>query len=627
LTNQRDHDQRKRGPAKRRTRRPKLSLTQFRALLITGVLVAILLLAILVDAGVYYNKVHSGVRVSEQNLGGLTRDEATALLERFVKEAGKRPITLTSGSKTWDVLPADVGTEIDVEGAVSAAMGYTRDSNFFVDVARRLKLYFDETDVPLLGTVDSEKMDAVLALVAEEIDVPPIDAGLKVVDGELQVIEAESGKVVDRDALREQLKGLLFTLHAADLEVPLIVKEPSVVAEDNEAAKGQAETMYSSSLKLTSGEHTWTLSPEKIAAYLDFRAEDQGGVSTLVPYLSPEKMTSFFEEVSGVVGTKAKNATWKSDGTQAWVVDGVQGKALDAEKTAEALTVAALETAGRSAEAVLKTTDPDRTTEEAKAMGIKDRLGTCKTTYGGTPNRQQNVRKATEYVSDELLAPGEEFNFIDTIGPRTAARGFLTAPGIVGPGKLEDVFGGGICQVSTTLFNAALEAGLKITERRNHSIYISHYPKGRDATVSDVSPNLRFVNDTGSYILIRGSSDGVVTIFSIYGTSDGRTVDIKTGEFYDIVTRGSVTTKDPTLGVGTTLIKTEGQDGQRCLVTRTITWPDGRKKVDKFGSTWLPIDKQIAVGTATTTATTTVTTLPSTTTTATSELTTTTSAP
>ncbi len=283
MTNQRDYDQRKRGPAKRRTRRPKASLARLRALIITGILIAIVLLAILIDAGVYYNKIHSGVKVSQQSVGGLTRDEATALLERFVKEAGKKPITLTSGDKTWEVLPADVGTEIDVAGAVSSAMGYTRDSNFFADVARRLKLYFGGTDIPLQGTVDSEKMDAALAIVAAELDHPAVNAGLKVVDGELQVVDAANGMVVDQDALREQLKELLFTLRSGDLDVPMIIKKPTVVAEDNEAAKGQAQMMYSSSLQLTSGEHTWTLSPDKIATYLDFRAEDQSGVSTLVP--------------------------------------------------------------------------------------------------------------------------------------------------------------------------------------------------------------------------------------------------------------------------------------------------------------------------------------------------------
>jgi len=246
-------------------------------------------------------------------------------------------------------------------------------------------------------------------------------------------------------------------------------------------------------------------------------------------------------------------------------------------------------------------------------MGIKDKLSSYTTPpYAGSSNRQVNVRITTQYASDVMLAPGDVYDFDKQIGPRTAARGYKLAPGIVGPGKLEDVYGGGICQVSTTVFNAAFFAGLKITERRNHSIYIDHYPKGRDATVSDVSPNLRFVNDTPNYVLIRGSSDGVVTIFSIYGTSDGRKVTYTTSDFYNIVTRGSVTTKDPTLGTGTTRVNHGGQDGKQCLVTRTITWPDGRTKVDKFYSTWPALDKQIAVGTATTTATTSTTEPPTT---------------
>ena len=183
----------------------------------------------------------------------------------------------------------------------------------------------------------------------------------------------------------------------------------------------------------------------------------------------------------------------------------------------------------------MKTTEPDLTTEEAEAMGIKDKLAELHhPAYGGTANRQLNVRITTEYASDVMLAPGEEYNFDKQIGPRTAERGYKTAPGIVGPGKLEDVFGGGICQVSTTLFNAVFYAGLKVTERKNHSIYIDHYPKGRDATVSGGGPNLRFENDTEHYIWIRGTSDGVTTTFNIYGTSDGRKVAYTTSDFYNV---------------------------------------------------------------------------------------------
>ncbi len=148
----------------------------------------------------------------------------------------------------------------------------------------------------------------------------------------------------------------------------------------------------------------------------------------------------------------------------------------------------------------MKSTDPERTTEEAEAMGIKDLLATFSDSYGGTANRQHNVRITTEYASNVFLAPGEVYNFDQQIGPGTAARGYKTAPGIVGPGKLEDVFGGGICEVSTALFNAVFFAGLEVIERKNHSIFIDHYPKGRDATVSAGGPNLRFRNDTSHYI-------------------------------------------------------------------------------------------------------------------------------
>ena len=129
--------------------------------------------------------------------------------------------------------------------------------------------------------------------------------------------------------------------------------------------------------------------------------------------------------------------------------------------------------------------------------------------------------------------------------------------------------------MSTTLFNAAFFAGLEILERKNHSIYISHYPKGRDATVSAGSPNMRFRNDTSHYILVRGSSDGVTTKFVIYGTHDGRTVSYDTTEFYDIIDKTDETTPNTSLVTGSTLIKSEGQAGRSIKVVRTVKAKDG----------------------------------------------------
>ena len=126
---------------------------------------------------------------------------------------------------------------------------------------------------------------------------------------------------------------------------------------------------------------------------------------------------------------------------------------------------------------------PTRTAAEAQAMGITGVVGSYYTTYGGIASRLHNVALVAELIDGTLVAPGKTFSFNGTTGERTAEKGFQEAPVIIN-GELQTGLGGGICQVSTTVFNAAYEAGLQIDERTNHALYISHYPLGRDATVN-----------------------------------------------------------------------------------------------------------------------------------------------
>lgn len=572
--------------------------------------------AYLIDSAVYYNKVHAGVTVSGLPLGGLTRDEATAALTRYVEEAQGNPILLTSGGKSWELMPEDVGTEIDTERAIDEAMAASRKSNFLVDAFRRLRLYFSGTDIALQGTIDTILMDYFLAGLARALDVPPVNPGL-VIDGDnIEVIEGHKGTVVDQAALRARLKALLFSLHNTEVNIPMKVEEPKVRVDDTQMAVEQARVMIGAPVTLAGGGKRWTLSEEEIAAFMAFKAEEKDGVATLVPYLSAEKMGPFLEEVAREVAVEAKDASFDSNGKVAWVVPGVPGKALDVEKTAAALTAAALKTGKRSAQVAVKTTEPDLTTEEAEAMGIKDKLGGYTTEpYAGTWERQINVKITTKYASNIILAPGEEYNFDKIIGPRTEERGYQLAKGIIGKGKLEDVLGGGICQVSTTLFNAVFEAGLKITERHNHTLYIDHYPPGRDATVTAGGYNFRFVNDTANYVLVRGSSDGITTTFSIYGTKDGRKVESEFSGFTYGKKRPEVTVTNTSLGTGTTLVQTEGQSKRSCWVKRIVTYADGTKHTDMFYSDWPEFRKVIEVGVATGTTTTTTAKAPKTTTT------------
>ncbi len=584
-------------------KKSRMGTPGFWILIAVGAVIAVCVLAILIDSAVYYNKVHAGVSVSGIDLGGQTKDEAVAAVTDLVDQARNSPISLTSGDRTWDLMPDDAGTSMDVEGAVKAAMAITRDGNFFSDIGNRWKLYFAKQDLPLTGTVDSAKMAGFVAGIAKELDIAPVNAGLAIENGKIKVIEGLSGQVVDQANLSEELSALLVTLHSTAVEVPIVVKEPDVKAEDNAAARQQAETMISGNVTVIDGDKSWSITPDEIASYMSFRSEVKNGVSTLVPFMDATKLQPTLDTIAPEVVKEPVDASFASDGNKAWVVAGKNGEQLDPEATALVITAATLEPTDRTVKVVVKTKEPDLTTEEAKAMGIQDRLSSYSTTYSCPTPRQTNVKLATKYATDVLLAPGQEYNFDKQIGPRTSARGWRLAPGIVGPNELEDVLGGGICQVSTTMFNAAGEAGLKITERRNHSLYISHYPKGRDATVTAGGKNLRFVNDTDHYIWIRGASNGIKTTITIYGTDDGRRSQWTVGNFYNVTAMAKTTVLDSTLKSGRTSLIESGQQGKSLKTTRIVTRNGTVIHKDVWTSYWPMYPQLTAVGTATTSTT------------------------
>ena len=178
------------------------------------------------------------------------------------------------------------------------------------------------------------------------------------------------------------------------------------------------------------------------------------------------------------------------------------GLQLDAVGSAQAVLHAALRRRPRVAQLVVAEEPAKLTTAQAETMGIDALVSSYTTIYGGVPNRIHNVQLVAHLVNDKLIAPGETFSFNKTTGERNAAKGFLVAPVIVN-GELTTGLGGGVCQVSTTVFNAAFEAGIPITARTNHALYISHYPQGRDATVDYPDVDLKFVNDTKHWLLLR----------------------------------------------------------------------------------------------------------------------------
>ena len=236
------------------------------------------------------------------------------------------------------------------------------------------------------------------------------------------------------------------------------------------------------------------------------------------------------------------------------VVPGLEGRTLDRVKTSASILAAAAQQTERLGDLVVAAALPKHTTAQAVAMGINEVVGTYETTYGGIWNRLQNVRLVARLVDDHFIAPGQTFSFNRATGERSAAKGFLQAPV---NGELQTGLGGGVCQVSTTVFNAAFEAGLPITARTNHALYISHYPLARDATVDYPGTDLQFKNDTGHWIWLRTFIGDTSLRVTLYGTSPQRKVVSTTAP---LRATGAIPIKrvdDPTLPKGTEVIDPE----------------------------------------------------------------------
>ena len=258
------------------------------------------------------------------------------------------------------------------------------------------------------------------------------------------------------------------------------------------------------------------------------------------------------------------------------------GLQLDVPATAKAIAAAAFSADKRTANLVVRVANPQRTTEIAKTMGIDSVVSSYTTTYGGTPGRLNNVQLVAKLIDGTLIAPGDTFSFNGTTGERTADKGFQEAPVIIN-GELQNGLGGGICQVSTTVFNAAFEAGLPITARTNHALYISHYPLGRDATVNYPDLDLKFVNDTEHWLLLRTFVGAGSLTVNLYGTPVNRRVESTTEPLVETGPVPVKETDDPTLAKGKRVTDEFGAPPRETSVHRLVYDADGKLLYD---NTW-----------------------------------------
>jgi vancomycin resistance protein YoaR len=536
--------------------------------LVAGVVLVLAALVGLAFAG-SSSELAEGTHVAGVDVGGLTRSDAVAKLSRQYGEVSAEPVPFVAGGVSFPFAAEQLGVEPDWDAAVAAA---ARTSDGFGPLRgfRRLHTRFFGAEIAPPVAVSNAALEFALDRIANRTDRAPRNAAVIRRGLRIEIAPDHTGRRLEREAAAEVVVRALGSVQRSGGAVPLPVRvtEPEVSAAMLAPAARRARVAVSAPVVLRGDARSWRLPRTRIATLLSLPRD---GATRLA--IGGPAADDYFRALSTRVGKEPADAYFAVSGDSVRVVPSRAGTELDVVLTARALLRAASSPTNRQARLVVARAEPELTTADARAMGIDRRMGSYLTYYSGTYDRITNLKLGVALLDGTLVPPGGTFSLNSAIGERTVERGFKPAPVIIGTEYAEEV-GGGTSQVATTVFNAAWEAGLKITERNPHSLYISRYQLGRDATVYWPSLDLKFENDTSTWVLVKGFAESSGIRVAIYG-GERRRVESSAGTMSVTGSPPVKRVKDPALPKGQTLVEAAGSSPSRTSVTRTVYGSDG----------------------------------------------------
>ncbi|MBK7821822.1 MAG: VanW family protein [Tessaracoccus sp.] len=443
------------------------------------------------------NQVAAKAAVDGVAIGGLSPAQAREKLVAELGEAAEQPITLKTETASAQIVPADAGLSIDFDKTVTEAGG-----GFSWNPFEIINTLAGGRETTLVRVVDDAALTSAVQATAGEFAVDPLDGTLAFTDGEIDRTDGVDGVELNVEAATDAVADA-FREGQTEVAAPTEATPPAITnAMLDEAVASFAEPVLSGPVTLTLGERSMEIAPKTLAATASFEAVD-GKLVGSFDAKALYKATADDRKDLKLKGAKDAGFTLKSG--KVVVVPAKTGQTVDRDAFVAAVETAAVATGdARTGELTAVKKKPSFTTEEAeKLAGDFEVIGEYTTYFPHAPYRNTNLSRAAGSVNGTVLMPDEIFSLNDTLGPRTAANGYVDGYVISG-GRLVKEAGGGISQSATTLFNAAFFAGFKDIEHKPHSLYFDRYPAGREATVYYGALDLRFQNDTKYPALIQG---------------------------------------------------------------------------------------------------------------------------
>ncbi len=541
---------------KPRSTRFPLTLAQAGASLWIGLAAAVILLLIfnLIFSLSFGNRIYPGVSFSGISLSGLQLDEAATLISDTNNYPQSGRIILTFEDRQWVVTPAQLGVEMDSSASAVSALNAGREGSIDQIMLDRFTLLRGELEIQPSFTYNELDTVNYLNTIAAQINQPLQEAYIELSGTEVVVHDSQPGRALDVPASLKLIAESIELMQ--DAVIPLTVVTTDPLVQDVSAQRALAETILSQPLRLNmppeinATENDWQIEPATLARLLSFDRVQNGSQTTYEVSINPVLARLHLDSIRSKLDAAPQNARFIFN-DETGVLDlkdaAVVGRSLNIPQTIDNLNES-IKAGSHDALLSFEIAQPAVTDDKTGAdLGITELVYQYTTYfYGSSPDRVQNIKAAASSFHGLLVAPGAILSMSDELGDISLDNGYAEALIIYGGETIKGV-GGGVCQVSTTLFRTAYFGGFPIIERHPHSYRVgyyeqtssgSHNPKlaGLDATVFVPLVDFKFKNDTEYWLLMETyvTNDSALT-WKFYSTSDGRTVEHNTTGPTDIV--------------------------------------------------------------------------------------------
>jgi vancomycin resistance protein YoaR len=545
------------------------------------------------------NAVVNGLVVAGVPLGGRNYAEARQLLEQRAIQFDQRPITLTYQDKVWQPTLEELGVTLDSDAAWASIARYGSSRYAITRVVRALHLQSSPIDLGAPLRVDPRALESYCRERMNELGLSPVNAEL-VVDGEsILVTQDAGGFVISVDRLQQDLIRQLTGFTTPRINLTATYSPATIQASEIQPEINALSNVLQQPLRLYTDTDQWEIPPGQLAANL--KIDQANGVPTLM--IDDTAIAGLVDQIANQMDHASSEGFVDASGNYSRIIAPQGSVTVDRAELNQRIHDA-ISSGTNEVEIPVSTTPP---TGDIKPLltkyGITDLIATGSSSFAGSdPGRATNVRRAAELIDGTLVQPGDYFSFNRALGSITDVGGFVPAGATEGgiPGT---AVGGGVCQVSTSVFRAALRAGLPITEWYPHAYRSVYYEQdgwapGFDASIQqpDIDPlngpDLKFTNTTDGWLLVRAtaSSTGELKV-SLFGTKTGFAVEISDAIYGAIVPADQTPVQevDDSLPAGTSDLWQPARDGVTMSFHRTVWASDGTLLIDEdFVSNYQP---------------------------------------